>query len=1213
MCMDEHLQASTVAGLIDKYKGASNYLNDRQNPAQATRIFVCRVKCKREHLDLSILSNILAGTDQKAATHIVTRVTYGAEAYCVLSQDLDNETDQDARDEAEEHLSMITSTMEVSLADNQNLTQFRDSFDKEKKQLANRLKCRLYADLQSQPVRECNIYDAYKHFLKLIEQTQKMDGDKAVPISIQLCPLKVFNNQTVPFHRDVDADLTSRCCRIWDELERILARAEAIKKVNRSSLNAFVTAVSKYQDLLRKGFKTSVLKARENSNGDDDEVERVANLAERHPIFQPDRLMQWIQYKQAEVEMATTIANSGITFLANKKQVEKELIDSFNKKYALVLYLPPLDDRTNEILEEIKDYLKTYTKLVVVEAEDEDEEVDKTPWHMVQRKRKQLLETLREFADHVEANRHLERDVQFFVTFGESGQGFGYRYSVYEAGKILKDNINRLPAPPSGLMINRTTKTPKKITILIEWSYKDLGYPYQFVVNYRSKDSPGQPWKQQKTKSGETQTSITFQRDSTLEIKVATETCIGLSAFSEIIDTELCMEDEDEITETYEQVRTEMPSKIGSESSRTVDAAAGLQPPIDIKEELVTQTTAEITWSHSSGDSNSYSYHVKYWPNEQDASLANTLDVEGRGCRLEKLKPETTYLIQVVAVSKDGQQKSEPSKTVTMTTANNKVRFAEMIVKRCKKVNNRNGLDLYAVPLTSGRGATAERFVFGKADDKKGRMQHRTILVMGATGSGKTTLINGMINYIFDVEWDDPFRFQLIQEQIAGRSQIDSQTSKITAYDIHHSEGFRIPYSLTIVDTPGYGDTKGLKRDQEITEMVRQFFEDKDGIQELDVVGFVAPASLPRLTPTQTYIFDSVLAIFGNDIKENINFMLTFADSQIPPILSAIKHAGLPYPTDNETGDPLHHKFNNSGFFCSNGESGGVSNTADRFNRFFWRMGIKNFAKFFNVLATMTTKSLSLTKQVLEERKRLEATVDGLQPLIKIGLSKMEEMRKTKQMIANNQLQIEANTNVQFEIEVTVPQKVEIAEGQYLTNCNKCYVTCHNPCGIPNDDGKVECWAMNFNMPAAIRCCRICPKNCIWYQHANQPYMWEYVNQKQLTSSDDIKRKYEVELNRKLSAQDLVKVLQQDLDNNEQVVLERVDTVSRCIQRLDEIALRPNPFSTPQYIDLIIDAEQQEKKVGFKERIESLEKLRRMAVITTKIRNQENLFDVVLL
>ena len=41
-------------------------------------------------------------------------------------------------------------------------------------------------------------------------------------------------------------------------------------------------------------------------------------------------------------------------------------------------------------------------------------------------------------------------------------------------------------------------------------------------------------------------------------------------------------------------------------------------------------------------------------------------------------------------------------------------------------------------------------------------MREKTIMVIGATGSGKTTLVDGMINYITDVSWEDEFRFSLI-------------------------------------------------------------------------------------------------------------------------------------------------------------------------------------------------------------------------------------------------------------------------------------------------------------------------------------------------------------------------------------------------------------------------------------------------------------------
>lgn len=39
----------------------------------------------------------------------------------------------------------------------------------------------------------------------------------------------------------------------------------------------------------------------------------------------------------------------------------------------------------------------------------------------------------------------------------------------------------------------------------------------------------------------------------------------------------------------------------------------------------------------------------------------------------------------------------------------------------------------------------------------------KTIMLVGATGSGKSTLIDGMVNYLMGVNFDDPCRFTLIQ------------------------------------------------------------------------------------------------------------------------------------------------------------------------------------------------------------------------------------------------------------------------------------------------------------------------------------------------------------------------------------------------------------------------------------------------------------------
>ena len=188
------------------------------------------------------------------------------------------------------------------------------------------------------------------------------------------------------------------------------------------------------------------------------------------------------------------------------------------------------------------------------------------------------------------------------------------------------------------------------------------------------------------------------------------------------------------------------------------------------------------------------------------------------------------------------------------------------------------------------------------------RKRPKVVMVVGETGSGKTTFINAMFNFLCGVEIEDNFRFKLIEES-KTKSQAHSQTRAITAYTVHHQPWFKTSFPITIIDTPGFGDTGGIQRDIEITQQIRRFFTSlgTKGIDTLDAVAFVATASSARLTPTQQYIFDSVLSLFGKDIANNIFMMLTFANSKPKPkpvVLGAIKAAKIPYKK--------YFKFNNT-------------------------------------------------------------------------------------------------------------------------------------------------------------------------------------------------------------------------------------------------------------------------------------------------------------
>ena len=91
--------------------------------------------------------------------------------------------------------------------------------------------------------------------------------------------------------------------------------------------------------------------------------------------------------------------------------------------------------------------------------------------------------------------------------------------------------------------------------------------------------------------------------------------------------------------------------------------------------------------------------------------------------------------------------------------------------------------------------------------------------------------------------------------------------------------------------------------------------------------------------------------------------------------------------------------------------------------------------------------------------------------------------------------------------------------------------------------------------------CRICPMNCFWDMHKNQPYVYVIKIHTVTKTADDLKKKYEEAENKKLTAEQLVQKIQEEFEEVQLRVLEMVDQARRSIERLNQIALRTNPLS----------------------------------------------------
>ncbi|KAK9971300.1 hypothetical protein ABG768_024674 [Culter alburnus] len=278
-----------------------------------------------------------------------------------------------------------------------------------------------------------------------------------------------------------------------------------------------------------------------------------------------------------------------------------------------------------------------------------------------------------------------------------------------------------------------------------------------------------------------------------------------------------------------------------------------------------------------------------------------------------------------------------------------------------------------------GTEKKVRRWTYGQRDRNK---QNRVILMVGETGAGKTTLINTMINYLLGVKFEDQEFYQITEE-----TEKHFQTSAVTIYEVFVEEN---PTSLTIIDTPGYGNTEGLVKDREISEYLSRLFSDEDGIHYIDSVCFVMKASENRISEKELYIFHSVLSLFGRDIENNIVFLLTHSDGG-PPTDAAIKKAEIPC-RNAEDNEPVHFLFNNQ-------QKEKRDEQNEHMYRSAWEMGDESMNQFFTNLEEKNRKSVQMTLDVLNERRQLEACVSNLMDRINENELKICTVIRQKRVI----------------------------------------------------------------------------------------------------------------------------------------------------------------------------------------------------------------------
>uniref|UniRef100_A0A674PFK7 Septin-type G domain-containing protein n=1 Tax=Takifugu rubripes TaxID=31033 RepID=A0A674PFK7_TAKRU len=325
---------------------------------------------------------------------------------------------------------------------------------------------------------------------------------------------------------------------------------------------------------------------------------------------------------------------------------------------------------------------------------------------------------------------------------------------------------------------------------------------------------------------------------------------------------------------------------------------------------------------------------------------------------------------------------------------------------------------------------------------KKVNELNKTILLLGETGTGKSTLINVLVNYAMGVKWGHEVWFKIVEEETT--SQSESQTSDVIMYQIFGFEGKRLPFSLTLVDTPGYGDNRDDTNDDSIAERLLEWFTSDGGIHEVHAVGLVLKASDNRLSDRLGYVFDSVASLFGANMEKNMFALLTHSGGGPPKnALTALADAQIKYAKD-EQGEPVYFKFDN----CQSDQR------TERYMRKLknaWKDSEDEMKRFMEVLNVTEAQTLRTTVEVINQRNQLKDCIINLQDKLKFIELKKTQIDQEKAFSIKCEEKMKANENYEEDVDEPYKDKEPIKGGRWwffwvkgATSCLQCEETCHH-------------------------------------------------------------------------------------------------------------------------------------------------------------------------
>ena len=356
----------------------------------------------------------------------------------------------------------------------------------------------------------------------------------------------------------------------------------------------------------------------------------------------------------------------------------------------------------------------------------------------------------------------------------------------------------------------------------------------------------------------------------------------------------------------------------------------------------------------------------------------------------------------------------------SIQTARNKWRNNEkqMIEQNFNEVLEiKDKLTIYKYSNVEGRSTHELIYQYYYDDfDSNDYKNAKIILFIGKTGDGKSTAINAFFNIIKGIKIEDKYRYILIKERKKEKGQAESQTDGLHLYYIKDNNN----NPIIIIDSQGYGDTRGKEYDEKINKAFEYAFTNI--IDHINTICFIAKSNESRLDTLIKYIFSCVTSLFSEDLIQNIIFLCTFANKstikKVPQFIESI--------STEKNFKTIIEKMNTKFWYVVESISIFDDDIKDKLSQYSFN---QLYQLYEEKVKNSQSKNISISTEIIKNRNEINT-------IIKKIILKSQTINPEKEKIKEKEKIIKEYDNKIYNIEYNIENKKTQISMVYVPNIN---------------------------------------------------------------------------------------------------------------------------------------------------------------------------------